>query len=99
MLKNFSIGTETVVVDIAVNPMEYRLDFSGPAAIESLHAPFGSPIGPLSAEFAVDGDYTVTAGLYSDSGSLLGRAITVTFNVANAPVTKEVQAVATIDVS
>jgi len=96
--KVLAISLVPVVVDVSVDPKEYRIDFSGPAAVESVRIPYGSN-APATVEFAVDGDYVATAGLYDVNDVLVGLTSSFSFSTVTIPVTKTVDGVGEITVS
>ena len=95
--KQFTITTAPVVVPASVNPLEYRIDFDGPAPVDSVHMAGVSV--PAVVDFTTDGIYIATAGLYDGGGELIGFTSIASFSVSTPVEVKEVQAVGSLTIS
>lgn len=97
-VKKFTISTEDVTVPSDRTPTVYRIDFSGPAPVDSVEIAYDHP-EPHSVEvtFAVDGDYIARAGLYDQDDLLLGKVVEASFT-STATETKVVKGTSTLTV-
>lgn len=96
--KKFTIAVAPVLVDATKVATAYRIDFSGPEAVDAVSIPYDS-LEARTVSFSVAGDYTATAGLYDQNGELLGASSSVPFTVeAGGPNTVEVRAVSGLTV-
>lgn len=81
MNKQFNITTVPLVVSETVKAKEYRIDFSGPVAVDSVRIPYSDTVEPVKVDFAVGGSYSATAGLYDENDVLIGSLRNADFTV------------------
>ena len=93
-VKVMNLTTTVMVVPVSVSPKEYRIDFTGAAAVESVRIPYSDTVAPVKVDFPVEGNYSATAGLYDSADVLLGSAHNADFVVGPSGETKEINVVA-----